>query len=235
MRYLIISLILTVATTVHAARITKQLEPPPPGATLPVLIDRTLTARNLQPGQPVSARLAQIVPISAQVCLPQGAKLDGHVVNVSASSISILFDQLSWKGRTLPVHVRLVAAAAYSNVYEARLPLGGSDRGTASPADWTTRQVGGDEVYLSAGTGTVYDKYSRPVGFADFTGVYSSPAPGKLPRAMGPFSTTATGLHGLDEFSIVSAGGAGDPITLAISSPAWHILSGSALLLEVVP
>ena len=107
MRCLIALLVLSVAAPVYA-RATKDLAPPPPGATLPVLINQTLKPHNLQTGQPISAQLIQIVPVGANVYLPKGAKLKGHIVNVNDSSISILFDQLSWKGRSIPVHVRLV-------------------------------------------------------------------------------------------------------------------------------
>ena len=63
-------------------------------------------------------------------------------------------------------------------------------------------------VPVSVGTyllGGVYDQYSQPVGYADLHGVHAEPtSAGKLPRAMGPFSTTATGLHGLPGFSVLS-------------------------------
>ena len=234
MRYLIAFLAFSIAVPVYAGA-TKELAPPPPGATLPVLINRTLKHHNLQPGRPISVQLIQTVPVSTTVNLPKGAKLDGHIVNVSDSSISILFDQLSWKGRSIPVHVRLLAAAGMMNVIDTDVPLAGPDRGTADRNDWTTRQVGGDELFLQGGSGTVYDKYSQPVGYVNYTGVYANPsASGELPRAMGPFSTTATGLHGFHEFSIVSPGDAGTPITLAASKPNWRIENGSAFLLEVV-
>ena len=234
MRRLIALLILTIAAPAYS-RATQELTSPPPGTTLPVTINRTLKPHHLQPGQPISVKLAQIVPVSANVDLPQGAKLEGRIVQVSDSSISILFDHLSWKGSTIPVHVRLVAAAGMMEVYETRLALSGPDRGTANQNDWTTRQVGGDQIFLQGGSGTVYDRYSQPVGYANYTGVYADPsASGGLPRAMGPFSTTATGLHGFPEFSIASPGGADIPITLASTKPNWQIRNGSALLLEVV-
>jgi len=234
MRCLIAFLILSVAAPVYA-RSTNRLAPPPPGATLPVLINRTLKVHNVRLGQSVTAQLLQVVPVGADINLPQGTKLDGHVVRVSETSISILFDQLRWKDQTLPVHVRLIAAAAPSNVFDTKLPEGATDRSTSNPGDWTTRQVGGDEVYLSAGSGKVYDQYSQPVGYANFSGVYASPStPGQLPRAMGPFSTTVTGLHGLRDLSIVSSGDTGIPITLAANKPGWQIGNGTALLLEVV-
>jgi hypothetical protein len=239
MRSLIAILILSIAAPLctHAARAgeKKDLAPPPPGALLPVVLNQTLKPRNLQAGQPVTAELVQIVPVSAQVSLPEWTKLDGHVVNVTNTSISLLFDQLRWKGRTLPVHVRLIAGAGPYDVYQTKLPLGATDRGTSNPGDWTTEQIGGDEVYLSAGAGTVYNRYSEPVGFANFTGVYASPeAPGALPHAMGPFSTTASGLHGFPALSITSEGGVNAPFTLNSSKSNWQIRRGSAFLLEVV-
>ena len=77
-----------------------------------MLINRTLKPHNLQVGQPVTARLLQTVPVSSRTSLPAGTKLDGRVVNVSDKSISILFDQLRWKDRTLPVRVRLITGGA---------------------------------------------------------------------------------------------------------------------------
>jgi hypothetical protein len=178
MRCLIAFLLLSIATPgygVSGARVIKDLASPPPGTTLPVVINRTLKAHNLRPGEPISAPLIQSVPVGANLVLPRGAKLDGHIVKVSDSSISILFDHLSWKERTIPVNVRLVAAAAMMNVYDTGVPLSGPDRGTANRGDWTTQQIGGDQIFLSAGSGTVYDKYSQPVGYANLLGVYANP------------------------------------------------------------
>jgi hypothetical protein len=239
MKYLILLFAFSLTVPIHAAshpsRRAMRLAAPPAGATLPVALGTSLKARQVTVGQTVTARLFQCVPLSDRTYLPAKAEIVGHVASVNNSSLSLLFTELRWKGQTVPIHVRLLAAASSNNVYQTKLPVGGTDRGTASPADWTRRQVGGDEIYLSAGSGKVYDRYSQPVGYANFNGVYADPAsPGELPRAMGPFSTTAVGLHGLPGFSIVSPGGADTPITLNINQPKWQIASGGALLLEVV-
>jgi hypothetical protein len=89
MRCLVAILVLGVAATVHGAQTKKELAPPPPGATLPVVIHKTLRPHKLQAGQLVTAQLVQTVPVGAHVILPKGTTLDGHVVNVSDSSISI--------------------------------------------------------------------------------------------------------------------------------------------------
>lgn len=235
MRCLTLLLILSVALPIYAARQASRLVAPPPGATLPISLAKTMKAQKLTVGQLVTARLFQRVPLRDGTYLPGKVDIVGHIVSSGPSSLSILFTQLRWKGQTVPIHVRLVAAASAHNVYQTTLPVGGTDRGTSNPADWTTRQVGGDEVYLSAGSGRVYDQYSQPVGYADFDGVYADPASaGELPRAMGPFSTTVTGLHGLPGFSIISPGDGETPITFGVSKPKWQIASGDALLLEVV-
>lgn len=237
MRSLALLFAVALALPVHAARQTARLVAPSPGATLPVTLTRTLNPEHLAPGQPVIARFFQRVPVSPGVYLPSKTEIIGQVVSSDPSSLSIRFDQLRWKGETVPVHVKLLAAASYMNVSATQMPVGGApDRGTSSPADWTTRQVGGDEVYRSAGAGGVYDRYSQPVGHADLTGVYAPPLPGDgQPRSMGPFSTTATGLHGLTGFTLLSAGGPDTPITLKVDNPKAKFVSGGALLLEVVP
>ena len=162
MRCLISLLVLSIAAPAYA-RATHELAAPPPGATLPVVINRTLKLHDLRPGKTISAELAQTVPVRPNVELPRDARLEGRVVTVSDSSVSILFDHLSWKGRTIPVHVRLIAAAGMMNVSDTKLPLAPPDRGTANPGDWTTRQVGGDEVYLSGWSGKVYDHTVSPL------------------------------------------------------------------------
>ena len=235
MRCLILFLALSVALPDYAAKQVNHLVAPPPGATLPVIVIHTVNSRNLTVGQPIAARFSQPVPVSAHRYLPAKVEIAGNVIRIGASSIGILFTQLRWRGQTVPVHVRLVAAASSDDVFQSTLPVGGTDRGTASRADWTTRQVGGDEVYRSAGYGVVCNQFSEPVGHADLNGVYQNPAAKDgLPRAMGPFSTTATGLHGLPDFSIVSPGTSGKPITLAARHPKWKLATGDALLLEVV-
>jgi hypothetical protein len=236
MRYLALLFTLGATMPIYAAKQVSRLVAPPPGATLPISIVNTIKSNNLKTGQIVTARFFQRVPVTAVSYLPGNVELIGHVVSSTPPSLGILFTQLRWKHQVVPIHVRLVAAASSYNVLQTRMPLGASEEGTGTPADWTTRQVGGDEVYLSAGSGEVYDLYSQPVGYANVTGVYQDPSsPGGEPRAMGPFSTTATGLHGLSGFSIVSQGDADTPITLGVSKPKWQIASGAALLLEVVP
>ena len=236
MRYLTLLVAVSFAVPIHASKPASHLVAPPVGATLPIALTRTVKSGHVVVGQPITARFIQRVQVSANSDLPDKVEVVGKVVSYGPSSLSILFTEIRWRGQTVPIHLRLVSAASSYNVFQTTMPVGGTDRSTSSPADWTTRQVGGDEVYRSAGWGKVYDQYSQPVGYADLHGVYQDPSSAGEPAyAMGPFSTTATGLHGLTGFSIASVGAADVPITFSVSKPKWQIASGSALLLKVVP
>jgi hypothetical protein len=236
MKYLALLVTLIFAEAIYASKPVNHLVAPLQGTTLPVTLTETLRTVHLVAGQPISAHFIQRVPVSAVLYLPPKVEILGQIVSSSSSSVSILFTQLRWKNETVPINVQLVSAGSPYEVLQASMPLGATDRGTSDPANWTTRQIGGDEVYRSAGSGKVYDQYSQPVGYADLNGVYQDPSSaGEPAHAMGPFSTTAAGLYGLEGFSIVSAGGAGVPITFAVSKPKWQIGSDTALLLKVVP
>jgi hypothetical protein len=91
--------------------------------------------------------------------------------------------------------------------------MGGADRGNSSEVNWTTRQVGGEEVVRSGWIGPVVGSGLRTVGRADYYGVYSLPAKlqgaddAMVPRAVGVFSTTAKGLYGYDEGTQLESSG----------------------------
>lgn len=208
------------------------LAPLPVGATVPVLLERGLDARHAHTGQAVTARLSQRVPLGDGRYLPSSAELVGSVVSVNATTLTLAFTQVRLHGATEPVRVKLLAAADRFDVQQTHDPLGGA--ASRSTSDWTTEQIGGDEIYGVNVATKVYDRYSQLVGRADGTGVYAPPlTPGLPERAMGPFSTTANGLYDLQGLAIASPGGNG-PIVFRLADVNWKLRSGSALLLQVV-
>ncbi len=229
MKLLTVALTLLWCGTTHA-----QLAAPPLGATLPVTLDETLDAKTARPGEPIHAGLIQRVPLPGGAFLPDKAKLTGTVVAVDAKTLTLRFDTLSLDGHSAPIHLRLLAAAFWREVDHTKDPLGAPDRGTSNPTQWTTEQLGGDEVYRANGVGKVYNRVSEPVGHADGRGVYGfAPQPGGAERAMGPFSTTSAGLYGLEglAFGAQVAGAA----TFTLTAPSWKLHTHDALLLEVTP
>ena len=226
------------------SRAVTELHPLEAGITLPVQIGRTLRAGDVKQGTVFVVTTTQRVPVSASAYLNRGAKVQGEVVASEAgdgtvahpSVLAIRFTQLSYRGKTVPVETRAIAAPNFMRVGDTFLPTtGGADRGNANEASWNTRQVGGDEVNRSGWVGDVSDKVMRKVGYADYYGVYSLPV--KLdgmmvPRAMGVFSTTAKGLYGYDEGAQLESSGGLIKITNPHSRAV--IRNRDQFLLEVV-
>ncbi len=207
---------------------------PPPGTTLPVALEETLDARTAKPGEPIHAGLIQRVPLPGGGFLPAKAKLTGSVVAVDARTLTLRFDALTLDGQSAPVRVRLLAAAFWREADRTKDPLGAPDRGTSNPSQWTTEQLGGDEVYRANGVGKVYNRVSEPVGHADGVGVYGfALKPGGPERAMGPFSTTSAGLYGLDGLAFGTQTPAAAAFTL--TGPGWKLHAHDALLFEITP
>lgn len=216
-------------------RKVQQLQPLPPGITLPVSLDRTLDQKHFHQGESIVASLYQRVPLAHGFYLPKRAKLLGIVVSSNGNTLELRWTELRLGHQSVPIAVKLLAAAHWMDVAGTNVPLGGTDRGTSSPADWTTMQIGGDEVYRSGGSGAVYNQYSDRVGDADLFGVYAEPqSNGALPHAMGPFSTTSAGLYDLRWMVLASPGGPGRPIVFQLENDRWQLHAADALLLEIV-
>jgi hypothetical protein len=231
-----IGLLLFSAETAAAKDVNLLPTPVPAGILLPVILETTITAQKVQPGMPIRCKLAQRVPLGGKQYIPQGTKLLGRVVAAGPDSLSLAFTDLRLRKASVPVSVRLVAAASWYAVYQTELPVGGTDHSTSNPADWTTQQIGGDQVYRAAGFGGVYNSASEPVGRADLWGVYSLPGKDGLPLAMGPFSTTASGLFDLRQVELLAPGGpAHAPIALHMKKTGrWKLERQDALLLKVI-
>jgi hypothetical protein len=219
-----------------------KLEPLPAGVTLPVRLGRTLRAGKTRVGLTFVVKTTQRVPVTNTTYVNRGAELEGRVVAsvmgdgtvASPAVLSIEFTSLTYHKQTVAVSTRAIALANFVQVGETFLPVqGGADRGNASEASWTTTQVGGDQVARSGWVGDVVGRGVLTVGHADYYGVYALPVGSFPPRAIGVFSTTATGLYGFEsDTSLSSSGGV---ITLTRSGgKRLEMRDGDNLLLEVV-
>lgn len=230
--------------TTSESKAVAELRPLPDGVTLPVELDKTLRSGKTRPGTVFTVTTTQRVPVSEEMYLERGATLRGEVVTSTAGDgtaahpavLVIRFTELSYRGQTVPVAARAIAAASRLAVDDTFLPANGmTDRFTSNPSSWTTRQVGGELVVRSGWIGPVVGVGLRAVGSADYYGVYGLPAETdevRFPRAIGIFSTTARGMYGYEHGAkLESAGG-----VTTITSPERHavIRAGEGLLLEVV-
>ncbi len=234
-----------------AAALTAQ--PIPAGTALPVMLNSSLDAKKDKPGQKISARIMQDIPLPDGARLRAGSRLIGHIVEVSGpvqgrgSRLVFQFDQLLIRGRLISIRTSLRAIASMLDVFDAQLPTNALDDYGTSYNDWNTVQVGGDAVYR--GSGRVFSADNQLVGSATIGGAVTAklaavPAAGcrgdmdgnDREQALWVFSATACGVYGFNNLKIAHAGRTAPLSEIALESSAnLHVASGSGLLLRVVP
>lgn len=218
------------------------LSPLSSGTTLPVRLTHELKAGAVKPGSTFLATTTQRIPVTLNSFLPPGTEIVGNVVSSQTSSspsapseLTLRFTEIRYKRQTLPIAARTLAIANFVQVMDASvIASGSSDRGNPSPANWTTDQVGGDQVYRSGWVGNVYSSSSHKVGFADYHGVYALPASqNEVPRALGVFSLNSTGLYGFSNTTRLQANG--PDTTIIDSTHRVALRKGDDLLLQILP
>jgi hypothetical protein len=239
---------------VPAAAVAAQAGSPqiPNGTILPVRLNHSFSARSVQTGQTISARIMQSVPLPGGGAIPVGATVSGKILSVTpaangaAESVSLAFKELSFDHQKFAIAVDLRALASFMEVNLAQVP--DQTIGFGTPATWAdSTQIGGDSVYGSGGE--VTDRENHPVGKALYGGgvlvhVRTQPgAPCRGPldgddrlQALWIFSSDACGVYGLRGVSIAHAG-RDEPsgvITLAAPAGALKVHAGSGMLLRVL-
>jgi hypothetical protein len=214
----------------------------PAGTLLPVSLGRGINADKLHSGETIHAKVMQSIPGSP---VRRGAKVVGRVIAVSSGSngpatVAIRFDAVSSQGRVIPVSTDLRAVASPMEVQMAQVPEDNSSQGL-TPETWTTRQIGGDQVYRGGGP---VARGTTPVGKPVPHGVEAVPeaaangpcrgAQGNgQPQAMWLFSTNACGVYGFGNLRIERAGRSSGTIVLSSHAGNLKVGGGSALLLHV--
>ncbi|MGA3210883.1 MAG: hypothetical protein ABSD20_06210 [Terriglobales bacterium] len=221
----------------------------PAGTVLPVSLNTSLHSRKVQPGEPITARIMQDVPLASGSTIRSGAKVTGHVVDVQpptatrGASISLRFDAVEVSKRQIPIVTNLRAIASMMAVDEAQIPETGPDRGTPMNA-WTTEQIGGEVVYRGGGPVARGDEVvGTPATNGVLVRVSSSPGDecrGEIdgnhrPQATWVFSSDACGAYGLPYLAIAHAGRTNPVGTIMLRSPNGDLSlrAGSGLLLRV--
>jgi hypothetical protein len=224
----------------------------PPGTILPVRLNSAISSAKSRPGQVITGRIMQDVPLSPGVRIRAGTKVIGHIVErIPAStgapaSISFQFDKLVSSHQTTFITTTLRAIAGFMRIMEAQIPPIGP--GESDVYRWlTTVQVGGDVVYGEGGPVTTGENPNQIVGKQVNGGVLGqvrakegAKCRGAIdgndsPQALWVFSSDACGTYGLEKISIAHAGRT-DPIgviVLASDSGNFKIAGGAGLLLRV--
>lgn len=222
----------------------------PPGTVLPIRLDNSLSSRKSRPGEVITGRIMQDLPLESGLLIRSGARITGHVLDVSSAAnggnakISFVFDAVQLHHSAIPVTTNLRALASPLEIDDAQLPLYGGDRGTPSTA-YTTTQVGGEVVYRGGG----------PVTHGET--VVGEPVPGGVlvtlraaegqpcrsaidgtnrPQALWLFSSDACGVYGYAQVEITHAGRTKPVGQIVLSSTDGRDLivrAGSGMLLRV--
>jgi hypothetical protein len=221
----------------------------PPGTVLPVLLNSTLSSKNSKPGQIVTARLMQDVPLPDGRKIRAGATVIGHITSVTSASsesparISFRFDTLKVSRERIPIGTHLRAIASLLEVDQAQLPVSNADRGSP-PNAWTTVQIGGETVFRGGGSVIgAFGRVGKPVADGVLAPLNPNPERGcggefdaNSPlQALWVFSSDACGLYGLPHLKIAHAGWS-DPlgeITLESTKGNAKVSSGAGMLLRV--
>lgn len=220
----------------------------PAGTILPVELNSSVRSNKVRPGESISGRIMQDVPLGGNEKIHAGSKVIGKIVRVrpggpnAPAEVTVRFDTLVTRKRIIAIATNLRAMASMMDVEDAQVPKTGPDRGTPEYY-WTTEQIGGDTVYHGGG---VVTHGSNVVGKSVANGVLvkvseegSEPCRGDVndhgPQALWLFSTDACGLYGFPDLKIVHTGRtapAGE-IRLQSNKGDINIRAGSGLLLSV--
>jgi hypothetical protein len=241
MKSVLFAVVLAVSTGALAQNVI------PPGTVLPVMLNSSLRSKKSTPGQVITARIMQNVPLTTGATIRAGSKLIGRVVAVTPPDtgtgvrISFRFDTLVLAGRTIPITTHLRALASMMEVFEAQVPTFSGGEGIPP----TTVLVGGDVVYW--GGGPVTNSGSEVVGEPVHGGVLSRVTSNRRrgcaaaltgndsPQALWVFSSEACGIYGLSHIELADGeltNSTGE-ITLVSNQGGLNIQSGSGMLLIV--
>ena len=224
----------------------------PCGTILPVRLNSAISSAKSRPGQVITGRIMQDVPLSPGVGIRAGTKVIGHIVERippgagAQARVSFQFDKLVYSHQTISIATNLRAIAGFMQVAEAQIPPIGP--GESDVYRWlTTVQVGGDVVYGEGGPVTAGESPYQVVGKKVNGGVLGqvraregTKCRGAIdgndhPQALWVFSSDACGTYGLEHISIAQAG-RNDPIgviVLASNSGNLKIAGGAGMLLRV--
>jgi hypothetical protein len=224
----------------------------PPGTILPVRLNSTISSAKSKPGQVITGRVMQDVPLSVGLRIRAGSKVIGHIIEVAPAStgaqerVSLQFDKLISAHQTISIATNLRVIAGFMRILEAQTPPVGP--GESDVYRWlTTVQVGGDVVYGEGGIVTSGEDANQIVGKKVNDGVLGqvrakegTNCRGAIdgndsPQALWVFSSDACGAYGLEHINIAHAGRTNPTgvIVLVSDSGNLKIPGGAGMLLRV--
>jgi len=245
-------MLLFTALALQAAKADDRVFAVSSGTVLPVRLNVTISSTKCKPGQEITGRIMQRVPLPSGIFIREGSRVTGHIVAVNpvatgtAARVSLQIDTLIVAHQAIPIVTNLRAIAGFMEIAQAQTPPIGP--GESDVYRWlTTVQVGGDVVYGKGGAVTASSNADEVVGREANGGVLGQLRSkngtkcrgaidgNETPQALWVFSSDACGTYGLEHLEILHAGRT-DPagvIVLASNSGNLKIPAGAGMLLRV--
>jgi len=202
------------------------------GTVLPLQLNSRLNTRKSKPGEEISARIMQDVPLSQGQKIRKGAKVVGHVVTVKEpkagepAEMTLRFDRLEFAHRSIPMSTSLRVLASAAEVEVTRNLIGGEVAyGEGGPVARGTEIIG-----KSLADGVLIPAEANPANRCR-----GEVAANAGPQAFWVFSSDACGAYGIADLEIIHAGRSNPlgEIILASRNGELNIRSGSGMLLRV--
>ncbi len=215
---------------------------------LPVAFTNTLSAKKSHPGDVVTAKTTQVVPLADGTAIPRGARIIGHVVAANPflydttpyarqkqSVLSLHFDSVEVGEKAIPLDVTVRALADPITSQEAQTPINHD-----IDASGSTVQIGGDQRY--PWNAPVVNTDGDVVAYSRHGGVYAHLIANgacdgsSVEVSVGIYSASACGLYGFAMTSAREMGNAANPSTLTLVSThvSPTLWKNSTALLEVL-
>jgi hypothetical protein len=249
MKRILLMVLLSLPTALLAQRVPESI---PAGTILPVQLNTSLSSAKSKPGEKVTGRIMQNVPLANGSKIHERTRVIGHVVDVTPSSggvpgkISVQFDALEMGRRGIPIVTNLRAIASMMDVDDAQEPKFSPDYGTPQAA-YATVQIGGEAVYRGGGhvmhgNQVVGDPVPGTGVLVTISASPGTPCRGETEgntarQALWVFSSDACGVYDLPNLDIAHAGRT-DPvgrIVLSAKTGETKVGSGTGMLLRVNP
>src|SRR5271166_5741093 len=221
----------------------------PSGTLLPAMLDGTFDSDKSKPGEAISAKLRQDVPLPGKGKIKRESKILGHVVAVTPASdgnpyqITVQFEQIEVNKRPVTISAGLRAFASMELVAQSRQPANANGGNGTSVWDLNLSQIGGQIAYngekIVKWKGQVVGRIPQPgavlgVPMANPEFGCAGSGANTAEQAFWVFSTNACGIYGDNDITLVSGIGGASPGKIAFKSPKKiTVRGGSGWLLQV--
>lgn len=203
----------------------------PSGTAINAQLNSSVDSKKAKAGDKVEAHTTEAIKYDGKIILPQGAKLEGHIMEATArskgdsgSTLAIQFDKaIPKKSEEIPLHVAILAIAGPQNEFSGGSPGPGSDPMSGAGAS----AAGGSPMGASR-------SQAPPSGNPSYPGGAASSTMGSNGAAQ--LSANSRGVYGLNDLKLMEASSNASQTTVITSSGKnVHLDSGTRFLLVAQP